>query len=78
MRSEPRCSETSPRPDDWAVLDDPSEQSAIRNAAIGGRSLSDEDLDALMAFLDALTDPGSIEGRLGVPETVPSGLPVER
>ena len=33
---------------------------------------------ALVAFLDSLTDPAAINGRLGVPETVPSGLPVPR
>ena len=38
--------------------------------------LDDDHLDALMAFLETLTDPAAIAGRLGVPETVPSGLPV--
>ncbi len=40
--------------------------------------VSDADVTALLAFLDALTNPASVEGRLGVPETVPSGLPVDR
>lgn len=38
--------------------------------------LSDQDVAALLAFMDALTDPVAIEGRLGSPATVPSGLPV--
>lgn len=38
--------------------------------------LSAADISALVAFLDALTDPAATVGRLGVPETVPSGLPV--
>ncbi|WP_135505318.1 cytochrome-c peroxidase [Roseovarius aestuariivivens] len=38
--------------------------------------LSELEVAALVAFLGALTDPVSREGRLGVPETVPSGLPV--
>ncbi|MDP5085682.1 MAG: cytochrome-c peroxidase [Yoonia sp.] len=42
------------------------------------RQVSEADVTALIAFLDALTDPASVEGRLGVPETVPSGLPVDR
>lgn len=42
------------------------------------RTISDADVTALMAFLDALTDPAAIEGRLGSPATVPSGLPVDR
>lgn len=40
--------------------------------------ITNEDVTALIAFLDALTDPGAVEGRLGVPETVPSGLPVDQ
>lgn len=39
-------------------------------------SLSEEDITKLLAFLATLTDPVAIEGRLGIPETVPSGLPV--
>lgn len=42
------------------------------------RTISEADVTALIAFLDALTDPAAIEGRLGIPETVPSGLPVDR
>jgi cytochrome c peroxidase len=40
--------------------------------------ISAADIDALMAFLAALTDPAARNGRLGVPDTVPSGLPVDR
>ena len=40
--------------------------------------LSDKDLDALVAFLDSLTGATARAGRLGVPETVPSGLKVDR
>ena len=39
--------------------------------------LSTSEIDALIAFLHALTDPISTKGRLGTPQTVPSGLPVE-
>ncbi len=42
------------------------------------RALTEADVTALLAFLDALTDPAARQGRLGVPETVPSGLPVDR
>ncbi|MFQ1699925.1 cytochrome-c peroxidase [Loktanella agnita] len=41
-------------------------------------AMSDTQVTALLAFLDALTDPAARAGRLGVPETVPSGLPVDR
>jgi len=40
--------------------------------------ISDAEVTALIAFLNTLTDPVAMTGRLGVPETVPSGLPVDR
>ena len=63
--------------DDLAILSDKGEMAAI--AAAVKRApvvLSDRDIAALVAFMDALTDPAGVTGRLGVPETVPSGLPV--
>ncbi|MEM8536714.1 MAG: cytochrome-c peroxidase, partial [Pseudomonadota bacterium] len=41
-------------------------------------NVTEADLDALIAFLHTLTDPTARDGRLGVPETVPSGLPVDQ
>jgi cytochrome c peroxidase len=41
-------------------------------------ALNASNVAALVAFLDTLTDPSSITGRLGVPERVPSGLPVPK
>ena len=64
---------------DWTILDDPGERAAIARAAkTPSRRLTGPELDRLMAFLSALTDPASLTGRLGIPATVPSGLPVER
>ena len=64
---------------DWLVLDDPAEAQAIEAAAVDWQvALSPEQIAALTAFLDSLTDPAALAGRLGVPETVPSGLPVPR
>ena len=40
--------------------------------------IDEAQIDALLAFLASLTDPDAITGRLGIPETVPSGLPVDR
>jgi len=40
--------------------------------------LDDGALDALLAFLDSLTDPNAETGVLGIPDTVPSGLAVAR
>lgn len=63
---------------DWVVLESDAEVGAIEAAARNGHALTDEDIDALVAFLGALTDEGAIAGRLGVPDTVPSDLPVDR
>ncbi len=40
-------------------------------------SLSDAEIGDIVAFLHALTGTASVEGRLGKPETVPSGLKVD-
>lgn len=42
------------------------------------RSLTDQQIDQLLAFLNALTDPSAISLDGVVPDTVPSGLPVPR
>lgn len=39
--------------------------------------LTDDDIDALVAFLRALTGTDSIRGVMGIPASVPSGLPVD-
>ncbi|AXI47977.1 cytochrome-c peroxidase [Sulfitobacter sp. SK012] len=61
--------------DDFAVMSDP-EQAAQIAAAVEVKpvGLSDSDVKAILAFLDSMTDPISITGRLGVPDAVPSGL----
>lgn len=41
-------------------------------------TLSDGDIADLEHFLNSLSDPAAIRGRLGVPDTVPSGLPVDK
>ena len=71
----PDLPETKP---DWAVLDDPDELQAIAAAAAPVPELTQAEITQLLAFLEALTDQGSIDGRLGVPDAVPSGLPVDR
>ena len=65
--------------DDWALWSDAAERGAIRDMVrTPPVSLTEADLDALLAFLAALTDEGSIAGRMGIPAEVPSGLPVDR
>ena len=65
---------------DCAILEDPAAIDALKASYDnnGSSSLSQDDIQALVAFLNALSDETSLEGRLGIPETVPSGLPVDR
>ncbi len=63
--------------DDLAVLRDTDEQAAIAAAAEGpARVLSDDEIAALLAFLEALTDPSAQVSQ--PPRVVPSGLLVDR
>ena len=58
------------------ALDDPGVVEAIAAAVeVTPQPLGDEDVAAILAFLKALEDPAE---RLGVPESVPSGLKVDR
>jgi cytochrome c peroxidase len=68
-----------PGVEDWRILDDPQEMAAIAAAnELEPMELSDDEVAALVAFLETLTDTAGAEGRLGVPASVPSGLPVDR
>jgi len=66
--------------DDLALASNPADVQAIADAA---RSAPSVDLTAaettqIIAFLDSLRDQKSIDGRMGVPASVPSGLPVDQ
>ncbi|NRA99219.1 MAG: cytochrome-c peroxidase [Rhodobacteraceae bacterium] len=63
---------------DWRILDDATEVQAILAAAPAPNELSAAQIDELIAFLDALSDSAALEGRLGIPDAVPSGLPIDR
>lgn len=65
---------------DWAVMEDAKTVDAIATAieARPAVSLSAKEREAILAFLESLSDPVALGGRLGIPEQVPSGLPVER
>lgn len=64
---------------DWIVSGDNAELLRIAQAIeIVPVKLTEDDIGDLVAFLGALTDPGSIHGRMGVPARVPSGLPVDK
>ena len=63
---------------DWWVMDSADEIAAMAAAnELKPMALSDKEIEHLLAFLNALTDPGSRAGRLGVPDQVPSGLPLD-
>ncbi len=64
--------------EDWRVLDN-AEETAKITAADGreARDLSPTQTADLIAFLGALTGATAKTGRLGIPQTVPSGLPVD-
>lgn len=65
--------------DDLRVLNDTEEMQAIAAAnVLRPQTLSDAEVGDILAFLNALTDPQSIRGALGIPQSVPSGLPIDR
>ena len=65
--------------EDLRVIADASELASIAAAnELEPNSLTDDEIHDLLAFLNALTDPFSLDGRLGIPAQVPSGLPVDR
>ncbi len=68
-----------PAKPDWAIMEDPAEVASIA-AAVSSPPvrLEPADIAALEAFLGALADPAALRGRLGIPEAVPSGLPIDR
>ncbi|WP_211110208.1 cytochrome-c peroxidase [Acuticoccus mangrovi] len=45
---------------------------------VADRALGEAEVTALLAFLAALRDETALSGRLGIPASVPSGLPVPR
>jgi cytochrome c peroxidase len=64
---------------DLAVMQAPWEVGQIAAAVTRPpRPLATGEIAALVAFLATLTDDGAAVGRLGIPASVPSGLPVDR
>jgi len=62
---------------DWKIMDDESEVKAIADAiSIKPVIISEGEVTDLLAFLGTLTDTKAQKGRLGIPETVPSGLKI--
>ncbi len=62
---------------DFSLMRDPDEVAAIAAAnELMPVALSDGEIADLLAFMETLSDQQSLKGRLGVPVSVPSGLPV--
>ncbi|KQB14606.1 cytochrome-c peroxidase [Rhodobacter capsulatus] len=71
----PALPQTKP---DWTLLDTPAEVAAIRAAAVAPGTLTPDQVAQIVAFLQTLSDPVALKGRFGLPDTVPSGLAVDR
>ena len=68
-----------PNSQDFRATYDPDEQAAIAAAnELSPSNLSETEIIQIVAFLNALSDTASLAGKLGVPQTVPSGLPVDQ
>ena len=68
-----------PGADDLRIVSDEAELNAIAAAnELEPIELTDTDVADILEFLNALTDPFSLQGALGVPKTVPSGLPIDQ
>jgi cytochrome c peroxidase len=64
-------------PDLFSVMDDPAKRRAIARASeIDRLPLKRSEVGDLVEFLNALTDPSSIDIRADVPTRVPSGAPL--
>lgn len=69
--------------EDWPIDGSLSDRAGIadasRTAPIDIPGLQDAEINSILVFLQALEDPQAANGgRMGIPETVPSGLVVER
>ncbi|MEX1056576.1 MAG: hypothetical protein WED11_02495, partial [Natronospirillum sp.] len=68
-----------PHGDDWRVMDNAEDRAAIIAAnELAPMALTDAEIEALVAFMETLTDSPSLDGRLGTPSDVPSGLPLDQ
>ncbi|WP_380056825.1 cytochrome-c peroxidase [Falsihalocynthiibacter sp. SS001] len=65
--------------DDWRIHLDSREVAEIAAASklMPSNALTDADTDAILAFLASLEDTRDGKGRLGIPDSVPSGLPLD-
>ena len=61
------------------MLDRPEEADAIAASAVSyAPALTEAQMSQIILFLETLEDPRALTGRLGIPESVPSGLKIDR
>jgi len=64
---------------DFLVWDDSREMARFERAIdLSPQDLSDNEINDIIAFLNSLTGKSAKTGILGIPDTVPSGLPIDR
>ena len=64
---------------EFIIQQDKQEQRRLKQSySIQPVELNDEEIDLLVAFLGSLGEPDIVKGRLGIPDSVPSGLPIDR
>lgn len=66
-----------PTDGDPAMLDDDEALNIFAAIELRTNRLSETEVSALVAFLHSLTDDSAVHGRLGVPDSVPSGLAMD-
>ncbi len=66
------------RIDDAALRSSTDLEGILAANELDATSLNEAQIDDIVAFLQTLTDPVSLEGRLGIPDSVPSGLPLDQ
>lgn len=60
---------------DFIVMDDPARVAAIADhTELPAMEYTSRDIERIIDFLNALTDPGSVDNRDDVPASVPGGL----
>lgn len=64
---------------DWDFMSDPEQVALLKSSVtIKPVHLDDQQIANILAFLESLSDPSALNGRLGIPATVPSGLEIDR
>jgi cytochrome c peroxidase len=70
--------DSSLSPVDFILWQDKREMKELRRSIdIEPRDLEEQEIELLVRFLESLSDPVSLDHRLGIPDQVPSGLPVD-